>query len=179
MAERHKSGKVHEPVMHDRICRPGMVKSERREAFIDFYLATGDEALAYEMCGYKCSTLKSLKSAANRLLNDPYVRSEIERRTRDEGREHPLVEHGRADPELPAIATREERQQFWTHAMRDESVDMKHRLKASELLARTQGDFVEMPRVIVTSDVRRVVADLLGISDVIDITPEADDDDDD
>lgn len=180
MAERHKTGEVHEPVMHDRVCRPGMIKSERRDAFIDLYMATGDEQMAYEIAGYNCTSQRSLASAANRLLNDPYVRVEIERRTREEGRAHPLIEHGHADPSLPAIATREERQRFWTEAMRDTGEDMKHRLKASEYLARTQGDFVEMPKVIVVSDVRRTVQDLLGLGeDYIDVTPTSGDDDDD
>lgn len=41
------------------------------------------------------------------------------------------------------IADREERQAFWTEVMRDEFKDMKDRLKASELLARSEGDFLE------------------------------------
>lgn len=180
MAERHKTGVVHEPVMHDRVCRPGQLKSERRDAFIDLYMATGDEVMAYEMAGYNCTSQRSLSSAANRLLNDPYVRSEIERRTREEGHEHPLQRHGHADPALPAIASREERQRFWTETMRDSGQDMKFRLKASEYLARTQGDFIEMPKVIVVSDVRKTVQDLLGLGDdFIDVTPQPGGGDDD
>jgi len=172
MAERHKTGKVHEPVLHDRICRPGMSKSSKRDVFIDLYLALGDEVLAYEQAGYKCTTQKSLVSASNRLLNDPYVRSEIERRTRDEGREHPLQEHGHAPESMPAIATKEERQRFWTQAMRDPKVDMKHRLKASELLAKTQGDYADEVKVVLVADIRDKVRSLLGLDEqVIDVTP--------
>lgn len=41
------------------------------------------------------------------------------------------------------IATREERQQFWTNLMRDEDRKEADRLKASELLAKSEGDFLE------------------------------------
>jgi len=42
------------------------------------------------------------------------------------------------------IATVEERQQFWTAVLRgEESAEMKDRLKASELLGKCQGDFIE------------------------------------
>lgn len=40
------------------------------------------------------------------------------------------------------IATREERQAFWTATMRDQEADLKIRLKASEILGRAQGDFI-------------------------------------
>jgi hypothetical protein len=43
-----------------------------------------------------------------------------------------------------AIATREERQSFWTAMMRgEEPGEPKDRLKASELLGRSQGDFID------------------------------------
>lgn len=41
------------------------------------------------------------------------------------------------------IATREERQKFWTAVMGDEGQPMKERLRASELLGRSEGDFLE------------------------------------
>lgn len=172
MADRHKSGRVHEPVINDRVGRPGMSKSEKRDRFIDFYMATGDAALSYEQAGYSCTTSKSLSAASNRLLNDPYVRAEITRRTEEQRLDHPMVQHGHADPDHPAIATRDERLRFWTAVMRDLKADMKHRLKSSELLARVHGDFVEQPVMIVTADVKRTVRELLGIHDEpIDITP--------
>ncbi len=45
------------------------------------------------------------------------------------------------------IATREERQRFWTRIMRDENADMKDRLRASEVLGRSEGDFIERVEV--------------------------------
>ena len=41
------------------------------------------------------------------------------------------------------IATREERQSFWTAIMRDEETELKDRLRASELLAKSEADFLE------------------------------------
>lgn len=53
-----------------------------------------------------------------------------------------IVEHA-AD----AIADVLERRRFWTSMMRDEGAEPKDRLKASELLGRAGGDFVERREV--------------------------------
>ncbi len=49
------------------------------------------------------------------------------------------------------IATREQRQQFWTAVMTDTEQDMRSRLRASELLAKSEGDFLEKVQVQDTS----------------------------
>ena len=41
------------------------------------------------------------------------------------------------------ILSREERQIFWSNVVRDPDEDMKNRLKASELLGRSEADFME------------------------------------
>lgn len=46
----------------------------------------------------------------------------------------------------PDIADASKRQKFWTGVMDDAEAEMKDRLKASELLGRAQGDFVEQRR---------------------------------
>lgn len=51
----------------------------------------------------------------------------------------------------PAVKTREQRQQFWTETMDDTAVAMKERLRASELLAKSQGDFVQRHEVNATT----------------------------
>lgn len=43
----------------------------------------------------------------------------------------------------PFIATRQERQNFWTKIMQDEEAEMKDRLKASELLGKSEADFID------------------------------------
>lgn len=40
------------------------------------------------------------------------------------------------------IATREKRQELWTKVMNAEGVEMKDRLRASELLGKSEGDFI-------------------------------------
>lgn len=45
------------------------------------------------------------------------------------------------------IANRQERQEFWTLVMRDHDTDMRQRLKASELLAKSECDFIERHEV--------------------------------
>lgn len=50
----------------------------------------------------------------------------------------------RGDEEHAArVATRIKRQAFWTEIMAAETVEMKDRLKASELLARSEADFID------------------------------------
>lgn len=46
----------------------------------------------------------------------------------------------------PLIATRQERQTFWTQTMKDDKADIKDRLKASELLGKSEADFVDRKR---------------------------------
>jgi phage terminase small subunit len=41
------------------------------------------------------------------------------------------------------IANRQQRQEFWTKVMRDENEDIRDRLRASELLGKSETDFVE------------------------------------
>ena len=41
------------------------------------------------------------------------------------------------------IATRQERQEFWTEAQRNADLDIKDRFRASELLGRSQADFTD------------------------------------
>jgi len=43
----------------------------------------------------------------------------------------------------PDIADASKRQRFWTAVMEDTKTEMKDRLRASELLAKSQGDFIE------------------------------------
>ena len=46
--------------------------------------------------------------------------------------------------DVKEIATREERQRFWTTTMNDSTASMSDRLRASELLGKSQADFTEI-----------------------------------
>ena len=47
----------------------------------------------------------------------------------------------------PLIASRTERQQFWSSVMRDKDQQMRDRLKAAELLGKSEADFVERQEI--------------------------------
>jgi len=47
----------------------------------------------------------------------------------------------------PLIATRAQRQEFWTKTMMDTNQEIKDRLKASELLGRSEADFTDKQTV--------------------------------
>ena len=50
----------------------------------------------------------------------------------------------RAEKEIASlVANRQERQRFWTGVFKDKKTDMHNRLKASELLGRSEMDFTE------------------------------------
>lgn len=53
----------------------------------------------------------------------------------------------RQDSVDSSIATRQERQTFWSSMMRDPNVSEKDRLRASELLGKCHADFVERREV--------------------------------
>lgn len=60
---------------------------------------------------------------------------------------NPKIAHAIAEREERAItgliATREERQAFWTQMMNDPVVDARDRLRAAELLGKSQADFID------------------------------------
>jgi phage terminase small subunit len=99
--------------------------SERQRKFVEAYSANGGNALAAAtVAGY---SKPHPQGAEN--LQKPTIQRAIEalrQSTTDE-----------------AIATREERQRTWTAFMRDKLLSPVERMKASELLAKAQGDFIE------------------------------------
>ena len=63
----------------------------------------------------------------------------------------PQIKEAIAERNAPAssarIATREERQAFWTGVMRDPAEKMQDRLRAAELLGKSECDFAERVEV--------------------------------
>lgn len=104
--------------------------SERERCFVEAYMgqAAGNATKAAIAAGYSQKTAASI---ASRLLRKVKIKKAIKTRVK-------------ADPKA---ATREDRQRFWTNVMdgtgKFAKVGMKDRLKASELLGKSQGDFVE------------------------------------
>jgi phage terminase small subunit len=88
--------------------------------------AAGNATKAAKLAGYSQHTARQ---QATRMLSKPHIRSAISSRAEND----------------PNVATREERQRFWSDAMRGKIArfDSKDRLKASELLGKASGDFLD------------------------------------
>ncbi len=100
--------------------------SQRQQSFVNSYNGNGVEAA--KLAGYKGS-YSALGVTAFKLLKIPKIVKAIENRQLK-----PITRH---------IATREERQAFWTEVMLDKEQRMNDRLKAAELLGRSNADFIE------------------------------------
>lgn len=96
----------------------------RQQAFVDAY--AGNATAAALAAGY---SEKTARSQGQRLLTNADIKDAI--KVREEKRL------------APTIATRKERQEFWTSVLRNEDEAMKDRLKAAELLGKSEGDFLE------------------------------------
>ena len=94
----------------------------KQKRFIELY--DGNAAAAARAAGY---SEKSARIIAKQLMDDPRIAAGI--RAREDKRN------------ARDIAGMNERKRFWTAAMRDGSLDMKARLRASELLGKSEGDF--------------------------------------
>ena len=101
-----------------------MSLTHKQQAFIENY--TGNATEAAKLAGYSEATAYSL---GQRLLKQPQIAEAI--RAREQERQ------------APNIADREQRFAFWTSIMRDTNESTRDRLKASELLAKAEGDFID------------------------------------
>ncbi len=99
-----------------------MILTRKQRKFVEAY--DGNATAAARFAGYS-----SPSSAGSLLLRNPKVKSAIEDR------------EDRAD--AGSIANRADRQAFWTGVFQDTEEDMRSRLKASELLGKSQTDFVQ------------------------------------
>ena len=103
--------------------KPLTVKQQR---FVDFY--DGNATDAARKAGYKGNAL-TLGQVGKENLEKPHIKKAIQARETKRSASN--------------IADREERQQFWTESMRDGEIDIKDKLKASELLGRSEADFTD------------------------------------
>lgn len=98
----------------------------KQSAFVDYYAASGNATEAARLAGYA----KPHPQGAENLLK-PTIQQALAERNKE-------VSQSR-------IATIKERQEFWTAVLRGQEPDaeMKDRLKASELLGKCHGDFID------------------------------------
>jgi phage terminase small subunit len=100
--------------------------TDKQKKFVAVYEGNATEAA--RLAGYKGSD-ETLRQVGSENLTKPHILSLIQNRNNKEINK--------------MIATREERQQFWSSIMRNEQSEMRDRLKASELLGKSQADFTE------------------------------------
>lgn len=103
-----------------------MALTPKQQAFVEAYAGNGTEAA--RLAGYSGSDAV-LAVTAHDLLRNPKVAAALEAR--------------RKAPSAKRIASREERQAFWTSVLDDPNAAMNDRLRASELLGKSEADFVE------------------------------------
>ncbi|MDL2279234.1 terminase small subunit [Desulfovibrio sp. OttesenSCG-928-G11] len=96
----------------------------KQRCFVEAY--TGNATEAALQAGYSPKTARSM---GQRLLTKVDIQKAIQ------GREKERMES--------TIADRKKRQEFWSTAMQDEEQPMRDRLRASELLGKSEGDFLE------------------------------------
>lgn len=117
----------------------------KQQKFIEAYAGNGVEAC--RAAGYSET---GIRVTAHRLLTNPNIRAAIEKR--NEG------------PQMQRIMSRVERQALWTRiALGEEAgADMKDRLKATELLGRSEADFTD--KLNLSGRPTVIVKDLTGES---------------
>ena len=96
------------------------------QRFIDFY--DGNATEAARKAGYKGND-NTLKQVGSENLAKPYISSAIKNREEKRSKS--------------TIMSREERQEFWTKMALNSKKKDSDRLKASELLGRSEADFTD------------------------------------
>lgn len=87
--------------------------------------AKGNATEATAIAGYKGNRV-TLEAIGRENLGKPRIKKAIDERVQSS----------------PEIADREARQKFWTNVMNDVCAEMRDRLRASELLGKSQADFI-------------------------------------
>jgi len=109
--------------------------TEKQRRFVEAYMgkAEGNGTKAARLAKYKGDGI-ALGVVAHRNLRKANIKEAVQT----------IVDND------PLIASREERQRFWTAVQRgEETLEMEHRLKGSELLGKSQADFIERRDVTV------------------------------
>ena len=105
-----------------------MKLTEKQKRFVDFYIESANATEAYKKA-YNSKNDNTAAKEGHKLLKNPKITQEIEERNKQ------LESH--------RIADMEEVKRFWSDTLRDENIDHKHRLKASEYIAKTNAAFIE------------------------------------
>ncbi|MBO0959554.1 terminase small subunit [Neobacillus sp. MM2021_6] len=104
-----------------------MKLTEKQQRFVDYYLSSGNAEDAAKKAGYNA------RGNTTKLLQNTTIQNAIAERNKQ-------IESDR-------IADMEEVKRFWTNTMRDDEVELKDRLKASEYIAKTNAAFIEKQQI--------------------------------
>ena len=104
-----------------------MKLTEKQKRFADYYIASGNAEESAKKAGYNA------RGNTTKLLQNTTIQQYIKERNK-------LLESDR-------IANMEEVKQFWTNTMRNDEVELKDRLKASEYIAKTNAAFIEKQQI--------------------------------
>lgn len=108
----------------------------KEQLFVAAY--QGNTTEAARAAGYKCTSSASYTAVGRSVISRPHVALAIRRKSE-------LVFN-------PLIADKQERQGFWSKVMRDEDMPILARLRASELLGKSCGDFLDRAEIITKTD---------------------------
>lgn len=100
--------------------------TERQKKFCDYYVQSGNATDSAKRAGY---SKKYANTNASKLLQNTVVREYIDYRNKQ--------------LEGERVADMKEVKEMWTSILRDEEVETKDRLKASEYIAKTNGAFLD------------------------------------
>jgi phage terminase small subunit len=117
----------------------------KQKMFADEYIKTGNATQSYISAGYKARG-NGAEVNACKLLRNTKVRDYIMKRNKE--------------LDKSTIADMQEVKEFWTNLLRDKKTDTKDRLKASELIAKTNGAFLD--RVEHSGSIVTIVDDIDG-----------------
>lgn len=115
----------------------------KQAAFVEAYAGNATEAAL--QAGY---SKKSAYSIGNENLNKPEIQKAIKER--------------QALQIQPLIWSREQRQRFWSEVAADEAQDMRDRLRASELLGKSECDFTDRVQMDMTISPAKILEHIRG-----------------
>ncbi len=112
-----------------------MKLTPKQQAFADYYIQTGNATEAARMAGYKGKNL-------NKVASENLTKLDIQQ----------YIAEKQKELESSRMADMTEVREFWTEAMRNPDNAMKDRLKASEMIARTSGAFLDKVEMKTTGE---------------------------
>ena len=115
-----------------------MKLTPKQQAFADYYIQTGNATESYKRAYPSCKKDDTARANASRLLTNANIVSYVAEKQKE-------LESNR-------MANMEEVREFWSETMRNTENAMKDRLKASEMIARTSGAFLDKVEMKTTGE---------------------------